>query len=75
LVALLRHAAGLAHSRLVSDPRRSRGRRRSRLLGGIFAYDIPEYAMSMKIKAVTTAWAAIAVLSQTPVFGFIKKLN
>jgi hypothetical protein len=29
----------------------------------------------MKIKAVTTAWAAIAVLSQTPVFGFIKKLN
>jgi hypothetical protein len=36
---------------------------------------MPEYAMSMKIKAVTTAWAANAVRSQTLVFGFIKKLN
>lgn len=45
------------------------------LLGGILAYDMPEYALSMKIKAVTTAWAENAARSTTLVFGFIKKMN
>jgi hypothetical protein len=43
------------------------------LLGGIFVYDMPEYAMSMKIKAVTSVIAANAVRSQDLTIGFIKK--
>jgi hypothetical protein len=34
---------------------------------------MPEYAMSMKIKAVTSAIAANAVRSQDLTVGFIKK--
>jgi len=45
------------------------------LLGGILAYDMPEYAMSMKIKAVTGVWVANAVRSQTLTVGFIKKFH
>jgi len=43
------------------------------LLGGIFVYDLPEHAMSMKIKAVTSVIAANAVRSQDLTVGFIKK--
>jgi hypothetical protein len=43
------------------------------LLGGVFVYDMPEYAMSAKIKAVSSVIAANAVHSQTLTFGFIKK--
>jgi hypothetical protein len=43
------------------------------LLGGIFVYDMPEYAMSMKIKAVTSVIAANAVQSQDLTIAFIKK--
>src|SRR5215831_19716412 len=43
------------------------------LLGGIFVYDMPEYAMSAKIKAVSSVVAANALRSQTLTFGFIKK--
>jgi hypothetical protein len=43
------------------------------LLGGIFVMDMPEYAMSMKIKAVTSIIAANAVRSQDLTIGFIKK--
>jgi len=43
------------------------------LLGGIFVYDMPEYAMSMKIKAVTSVIAANAVRSQDLTIGFIRK--
>lgn len=50
------------------------GRRSEVLLfGGIFVYDMPEYAMSMKIKAVTSIIAANAVRSQDLTIGFIKK--
>jgi hypothetical protein len=45
------------------------------LLGGIFVYDMPEYAMSAKIKAVTSIIAANAVRSQDLTIGFIKKLD
>jgi hypothetical protein len=45
------------------------------LLGGIFVYDMPEYAMSMKIKAVTSVIAANAVQSQDLTIAFIKKWN
>jgi hypothetical protein len=45
------------------------------LLGGILAYDMPDLAMSMKIKAVTSVRAENAVHSTTVVVGFIKKLN
>jgi hypothetical protein len=43
------------------------------LLGGVFVYDMPEYAMSAKIKAVSSVVAANALHSQTLTFGFIKK--
>ena len=43
------------------------------LLGGIFVMDMPEYAMSMKIKAVTSVIAANAVRSQDLTIGFIRK--
>jgi hypothetical protein len=45
------------------------------LLGGIFVYDMPEYAMSMKIKAVTSVIAANALRSRDLTIGFIKKWN
>jgi len=45
------------------------------LLGGILAHDLPEYGMSMKVKAVSSVWAANAVRSQTVTIGFIKKFN
>jgi len=45
------------------------------LLGGIFVYDLPEYAMSMKIKAVTSVVAANALRSQDLTIGFIKKFD
>ena len=44
-------------------------------LGGILAYDLPEYGMSVKAKAVTTIWAENAVKSTTVVFGFVKKIH
>jgi hypothetical protein len=43
------------------------------LLGGILVHDMPEYAMSMKIKAVSSVVAANAVRSQNLTIGFIKK--
>ena len=43
------------------------------LLGGIFVYDMPEYTMSMKIKAVTSVIAANAVRSQDLTVAFIRK--
>src|SRR5215467_2491559 len=43
------------------------------LLGGIFVYDLPEYAMSAKIKAVSSVIAANAVRSQSVTLSFIKK--
>lgn len=52
------------------------GRRTELLqLGGVLAYDMPEHAMSVKIKALTVVHAQNAAKSTTIVFGFIKKLN
>jgi hypothetical protein len=45
------------------------------LLGGIFVYDLPEYVMSMKIKAVTSVIAANALRSQDLTISFIKKFD
>lgn len=45
------------------------------LLGGVLAYDLPELAMSVKVKAVTTVWAENAAKSTSVVFGFIKKMK
>jgi hypothetical protein len=45
------------------------------LLGGVFVYDMPEYAMSAKIKAVSSVIAANAVRSQTMTVSFIKKFD
>lgn len=52
------------------------GRRTELLqLGGLVAYDMPEYAVSMKVKALTVIHAENAAKSTTIVFGFIKKMN
>jgi hypothetical protein len=52
------------------------GRRAELLnLGGIFNVDIPEFGVSMKIKALTTAAAANAVRSTGVAVGWIRKLH
>ncbi|MBX9773702.1 MAG: transporter [Xanthobacteraceae bacterium] len=45
------------------------------LLGGVVAYDMPEFGMAMKAKAVRSVWVENAVRSTSVVVGFFKKVN
>lgn len=50
------------------------GRRAQALqLGGVIAYDMPEHATSMKLKAIASPFAENTVTSWNVVFGWIKK--
>ncbi len=50
------------------------GRRAQALqLGGVIAYDMPEHATSMKLKAIASPFAENTVTSWNIVFGWIKK--
>ena len=50
------------------------GRRGQALqLGGVIAYDMPEHATSMKLKAIASPFAENTVTSWNVVFGWIKK--
>jgi hypothetical protein len=41
--------------------------------GGILAYDMPEYASSLKVKANTSLFAENTVTSWGVIFGWFKK--
>jgi hypothetical protein len=50
------------------------GRRAQALqLGGVIAYDMPEHAISMKLKAIAAPFAENTVTSWNIVFGWLKK--
>ena len=51
------------------------GRRgRALQIGGVVAYDMPEHASSVKLKAIASPFAENTVTSWSVVLGWIKKL-
>jgi hypothetical protein len=68
------YAVQVADDRLFGIPIPPDGRRGEVLeLGGVVAYDMPEYGASAKVKVLATAITANTVKSYGVVFGFIKK--
>jgi hypothetical protein len=69
------YAAQVADDKLFGVPVPPDGRRAEVLnLGGVIAYDMPEHGASLKLKALTTAFAENSVKSVGVAFGVIKKL-
>jgi hypothetical protein len=68
------YAAQVADDKLFGIPLPPDGRRAEVLnLGGVLAYDMPEHGASLKLKALTTAFAENSVKSVGVALGLIKK--
>lgn len=69
------YAFQIADDKLFGVPIAPDGRRGEVLtLGGVLAYDMPEYGASMKVKALTTVVTRNAVRSPGVAFTWVKKL-